>query len=92
MIVFFQVFLLIESIEMAIRQHFSVPNVHTYIPGTDLRKHILDKVLESEPTLCTGKLLPTASLQSTNSTALNYSRLFLICGSHTMVTLLLKNG
>ena len=44
-------FLLIESIEMVIRQHFSVPDVHTYIPGTDLRRHILDKVLESEPTL-----------------------------------------
>ena len=41
------VFMLMESIEMVLRQHLNIPDVLTYVPGTDLRKHISKDVLEN---------------------------------------------
>ena len=42
------IFHLIESIEMVIRQHFSFKNVETYIPETDLCEQVHDQVLATQ--------------------------------------------
>ena len=40
-----------KVLKMLLRKHFYVPNVQTYIPGTDLRKVIIDELLLLENTV-----------------------------------------
>ena len=42
------VFSFTQSLEMLVRKHLNVQDIQTYIPGTDLRKVIIDKLLLSE--------------------------------------------
>ena len=38
------VFELFQSIDLLLRQHFIVPDVQMYVPGTDLQKKLLRKL------------------------------------------------
>ena len=42
------VFELFQSIDLLLRQHFNVPDVQMYVPGTDLRKIVVEKVVTSD--------------------------------------------
>ena len=42
------VYNLIVTIDMLLRSHFNVANIQTYIPGTDLRRLVMDEIMSSE--------------------------------------------